>query len=123
MIYIKDAKIYAKVWEVNAQEKVTTLKVSTSDKDKDGNKTYSSWYPVAFGQTAKRLAEEVRSGDTIIIKTAKLKNELYMPKDGDKKKTRFEFVIFDYEALNNDQPSAKNDSKANDEPADDSSPW
>ena len=123
MIYIKDAKIYAKVWEVNAQEKLTTLKVSTSDKDKDGNKTYSSWYPVAFGQTAKRLAEEIKSGDTIIIKTAKLKNELYQPKDSEKKKTRFEFVIFDYESLNSEQQNADTSSESNSETTDDSSPW
>lgn len=123
MIYIKDAKIYAKVWEVNAQEKVTTLKVSTSDKDKDGKKTYSSWYPVAFGQTAKRLIDEVKSGDTIIIKTAKLKNELYTPKDSDKKKARFEFIIFDFEALNDEQTSAEDHDNTSSEPADDSSPW
>ena len=52
MVFV-NGKIYAKVWSVDAKEKYTDLRISTSEKvEKDGNTSYinSNWFPRAVGK-------------------------------------------------------------------------
>lgn len=100
MIFVKDS-IYAKVWEIDKQEKYADLRISTSEKDKDGNYIYSSWFARAIGKAFKNI-DNIKPEDRITITKAKLSNTLYKDKDGNTKSS-FRFLIFEFECENNSQ--------------------
>lgn len=124
MIYIEN-KIYGKVWNVKKSEKYIDLQISTSEKNQDGEYTYSTWFPRAIGHAFNSL-KDIKEGDRISITKAKLTNEKYTAEDGNKK-SFFRFLILEatLEQNNKTEESSKPKSTPATEtaPADDSCPW
>ena len=97
MVFVNN-KIFAKVWNVEAKDKYTDLRISTSEKfEKDGKTDYinSNWFARAVGK-AHNQAKNLNKGDSVTITKAKLSNEPY-EKDG-QKKSAFKFVILEFES-------------------------
>ena len=97
MVFVTN-KIFAKVWNVEAKEKYTDLRISTSEKvEKDGNTSYinSNWFVRAVGK-ANNQAKNLNKGDNVVITKAKLSNEPY-EKDG-QKRSAFKFVVLEFES-------------------------
>lgn len=94
MFFIKDA--YARVWQIVAQEeKYAKVKISTGEKDKEGNYIYSNWFALFVGKAKEKLPT-VKQGDRVTIKTGKISNISKKMDDGTWK-TYFNVVIFDFE--------------------------
>lgn len=93
MIFINDSKIYAKVWHVDRQEKYTDVRIGTSEKDQDGNYINSNWFARLIGHAHQKL-KDLSEGDRITITQAKLSNETYTDKEGNKKSS-FKFLILE----------------------------
>ena len=89
MIFIKNDKIYAKVWKVDKKEKYTSLQISTSDKQQDGTYKNSGWNCRLVGK-AKDIA--VNENDRIVITSAKIEN-IY---DKENKKSWLNIIVFDF---------------------------
>lgn len=94
MIFCKD-KIYAKVWSIKKEDKYIDLRISTSEKDRDGNYVNSTWFPRLIGHAFNSLKDELKEGDRLIITKSKLTNESYT-KDG-VVKSSFKFVVLEAE--------------------------
>ena len=97
MVFV-NGKIFAKIWKIEAKEKYTDLRISTSERvEKDGNASYinSNWFARAIGK-AHNQAKDLKEGDKVIITKAKLSNEPY-EKDGQKKNV-FKFVVLEFES-------------------------
>ncbi len=110
MVFV-NGKIYAKVWNVDAKEKYTDLRISTSEKvEKDGNTSYinSNWFVRAVGKAFNQL-KDINEGDRVVITKAKLSNEQY-EKDGEKR-SAFRFVVLEFESKEDTKaPEADNTS-------------
>ena len=113
MVFVRNDKIFAKIWKIEKKDKYAELRISTSEKvDKDGNTEYvnSNWFARAVGKAFNQL-KDINEGDRVVITKAKLSNELY-EKDG-QKRSAFKFVVLEFES--------KEDTKApENESADDS---
>ena len=97
MVFVNN-KIFAKVWNVEAKDKYTDLRISTSENvEKDGNTSYinSNWFARAVGK-AHNQAKNLKQGDNVVITKAKLSNEQY-EKDG-QKRSAFKFVVLEFES-------------------------
>lgn len=108
MIFINNATIYAKVWDIKKSDKYADLRISTSEKDKNGDYHNSNWFARAIGKAFNQL-NGISVKDTVIISKAKLTNESYTDKDGNKKSS-FKFIIMEF-----DTPKG-NDSDTEEEP-------
>ena len=77
MIFVKDVKIYAKVWnaELASNGKYIDLKMSTSEKDreKEGEFINSNWLARAIGHSVNSL-RNITEGARIEITSFKLTN-------------------------------------------------
>jgi single-stranded DNA-binding protein len=107
MVFVNN-KIFAKVWNVEAKDKYSDLRISTSEKvEKDGNASYinSNWFARAVGK-AHNQAKNFNKGDNVVITKAKLSNEPY-EKDG-QKRSAFKFVVLEFES----KEDTKEDTKA-----------
>lgn len=110
MVFVRNDKIFAKVWKIEKKDKYAELRISTSEKvEKDGNTEYinSNWFARAVGKAFNQL-KNIEEGDRVTITKAKLSNELY-EKDG-QKKSAFKFVVLEFEG--------KEDTKAPDNTGD-----
>ena len=99
MIFITN-NIFAKVWKIDKKEKYADLRISTSEKvERDGNTTYinSNWFARAIGKAFNQL-KDIKEGDRVTIKKAKLSNETYK-KDGNTKNV-LKFIILEFETEN-----------------------
>ena len=105
MIFINDAKIYAKVWHIDRQDKYTDVRISTSEKDKDGNYINSNWFARLIGHAHQKL-KDIKEEDRITITQAKLSNEPYTDKEGNKK-SAFRFLILEAEDANSSGDTAE----------------
>lgn len=98
MVFVRNDKIFAKVWKIEKKEKYAELRISTSEKvDKDGNTEYinSNWFARAVGKAFNQL-KDINEGDRVTITKAKLSNEPY-EKDG-QKRSAFKFVVLEFES-------------------------
>lgn len=123
MIFVKD-KIYAKVWDATDEGKYLDLRISTSEKKQDGNYVNSNWFARAIGKAMDNL-KKVKKGDSIVITTAKLSNEAFENKEG-QKRSRFSFLIIDAEIQGAKSAANKTAYKApekDEEPEDEDGPW
>ena len=114
MVFV-NGKIYAKVWNVDAKEKYTDLRISTSEKvEKDGNTSYinSNWFVRAVGK-AHNQAKNLSQGDNVVITKAKLSNEPY-EKDG-QKRSAFKFVVLEFESKEDTKDPESNGASDSDE--------
>ena len=108
MVFIKNDKIFAKVWKIDKREKYADMRISTSEKiEKDGNITYenSSWWTRVIGKAFNQL-KDINEGDRVIITKAKMSNPPY-EKDG-KKRNVFKFTVLEFES----KEDTKEDTKA-----------
>jgi hypothetical protein len=85
--------VYAKVWSVTKTEKYIDLRVTTSEKDKEGNYVNSTWFPRLVGKAFNSL-KDIKVGDAIILTKCKLSNESKEDEEGNKK-SFFRFVVFE----------------------------
>lgn len=110
---------YATVWKVSKSDKYLDLQISTSEKDSNGERVYSSWFPRAIGQAMNSL-KDVKKGDKIIIKRAKIAMPQYTDKEGNVK-SRLNVLILDaslQEEANVQMPKDKVEEKQEDD-----NPW
>lgn len=89
-VYIKDQ--WAKLWEVKPAEKYVDLRISTSEKDKDGKYINSTWFPRVWGNVAEQF-KHMQAGDRFKIASGRLSNVSKQMEDGTYR-TRLEFKIF-----------------------------
>lgn len=95
MIFLKNDKIFAKVWKVDKKDKYTSLQISTGDKQQDGTYKYSSWSARLVGK-AKDIA--INENDRIVITSAKIENI----HDKEKNKSWLNIIVFDFTNENNE---------------------
>ena len=98
MVFVRNDKIFAKVWKIDKKEKYADIRISTSEKvEKDGNKDYvnSNWFARAVGKAFNQL-KDINEGDRVVITKAKLSNEQY-EKNGEKR-SAFKFVVLEFES-------------------------
>ena len=104
-VFFKDT--WAKLWDVKPAEKYTDLRITTSEKDKEGNYVNSTWFPRVFGSVADQF-KKMQQGDRFKITSGKIANVPYKLEDG-KIRSRLEFRIFSIDAGS----SGGGDQKAN----------
>jgi hypothetical protein len=79
MVFVRNDKIFAKVWKIDKKDKYADLRISTSEKiEKDGETSYinSNWFARAVGKAFNQL-KDINEGDRVVITKAKLSNEQY----------------------------------------------
>lgn len=107
MLFVSEAKTYAKVWKIiDRKEKYTDLQISTSEKDGD-KYINSAWWVRAIGR-AHNVFKDLAEGDRVILSQYKLAMEKYEAKDGSKKSS-LRFIVLDAEIVtadSGDQTSA-----------------
>ena len=109
---------YATIWGATREEKRTKVRLSTSDKDRDGNKQYSNWNATFVGKAHDQIASIIpeleasaeaaknggkRQSFPITIVSGKVVNTRYEAKDKDGKPVQRDYldvVVFDYEMSN-----------------------
>lgn len=97
MFYIRDT--YAKVWKkIRTEEKYTDLRISTSEKDQDGNREYSNWFVRCIG-AAHNKVKNISEGTSIKILKAKIQNIEKKDDDGNFKPygSQIKIIVFDIE--------------------------
>ncbi len=102
MIYFTNC--YAKIWKIAPAEKYVDVRISTSEKDKDGKYVNSNWFARCLGKAAEQISK-FKEGDRIKINKGKVSNELYTDKNGDKK-SALRVVIFDLESADSNGGTA-----------------
>lgn len=104
MFYCSNA--YGTVFKVEVTDKRVTARISTSEKNKDGEYINSYWN-AAFVGNAYDLAKSLTDKDRIHINKCKITNEDYTTKDGEKR-SWLQVTIFDFEKLEHNSPSVDN---------------
>lgn len=97
MIFFRDC--YAKVWDVQVNEKYVDLRISTSEKDKNEQYVNSNWFARCIGQ-AYEPSTHLNKGDRIKITKGKVTNELHTNNQGEKK-SYLRVVVLGLEDANN----------------------
>lgn len=100
MIYVKDS--YGSVYDVKVEDKRVKANYTTGDKQQDGIYKNSYWNVVFIGGALEK-AKTLTDKDRIHITKAKLTNELYTPKDSDKKCTWLQLTVFEFEKHDDDK--------------------
>lgn len=109
-------EIYATVWDATLSEskKYLDLRLSTSEKDADGNWKNSNWFARAIGHAVNSL-KDVKREDRITITKSKFTNETYEDGDGNKR-SYFKFVIIEASINSKDDKPAGQASKKTNKP-------
>jgi single-stranded DNA-binding protein len=93
--WIKDA--FATVWEYEDKGKFTSVRISTSRKDKQDNFVNSNWFATFVGQAHEKI-EGLADRSRIKILSGQVTNEARQQDDGTKKSFT-NVVVFDFEEL------------------------
>ena len=115
MVFVRNDKIFAKVWKIDKKEKYADIRISTSEKvEKDGETSYinSNGFARAVGKAFNQL-KDINEGDRVVITKAKLSNEQY-EKDGEKK-SAFKFVVLEFESKEDANAPEVNNASDSDE--------
>ena len=115
MVFVRNDKIFAKVWKIDKKDKCADLRISTSEKiEKDGETSYinSNWIARAVGKAFNQL-KDINEGDRVVITKAKLSNEQY-EKDGEKK-SALKFVVLEFESKEDTKAPETNNASDSDE--------
>ena len=86
---------YVKVFDPEDKGKYVEANLSTSKKDKDGNRVWMNWFGARFVGKAKGKADGLNNKDTIEINSGLIEN-VY---DKEKKKTYINIVVFDFDVM------------------------
>ena len=94
-----NGKIKEKDWKATTAEngKDLEIRISTTEKEKDGNFVNSTWFPRAIGHAANSL-KGVKDGDRILITKAKFTNESREISEGNRR-SYFNFRILEAKIL------------------------
>lgn len=117
MIYFKNQ--YARVWRIFKNDGRVTASISTTEKDREGNKVYSNWNASFIGEALKK-ADDLNAETNIQITSGKVTTRL-VEKDG-KKTTYVNVTIFDFDYATNSAP-LKDNVKKTEEVEEDGIPW
>lgn len=88
---------FATVWNVEGKGKYVQGRISTSEKDQEGNYINSNWFARFVGK-CKDNALDLNERDRIKILSGKITN--IVGGEGENKKSYLNVVIFDFELLN-----------------------
>ena len=110
MFYCSNA--YGTVFKVEVTDKRVKARISTSEKNKDGEYINSYWN-AAFVGNAYDLAKSLTDKDRIHINKCKITNEDYTTKDGEKR-SWLQVTIFDFEKLEHNSEKSNSDSSDDD---------
>lgn len=103
MFFLKNA--YCKLWEVEMKEKYAKGRISTSDKNQNGEYINSNWFCTFVGK-AKDKAEELEGTERLNILSGKVSNVGRKQDDGSYK--NFTGVtIFDFEVMDGNNAPAR----------------
>ena len=121
------SKNYAKVWEVKPNDKYIDIRMTTSEKDKDGKYVNSTWFARLIGHAFNTMKDKIKAGDRITITKSKMTNETQRTEDGNYK-TWFRFLIleasFDEAPQTASETASTTASTTGETPAsNDDSPW
>ena len=94
---------YVKVWNIDMDGKYPKLRISTSEKDKEGNYINSNWFATCIGKSAE-TARKLKEGDTIAVR-GKISNKY----DKEKNVTYYNVALFDIELVRSQQSSEEFD--------------
>lgn len=89
-VFFKDQ--WAKLWNVTAGDNYADLRITTSEKDKEGNYVNSTWFPRVWGDLAEQF-KHMQAGDRFKIVNGKVSNLSKKMPDG-KLRSFIEFRIF-----------------------------
>ena len=120
MVFINNP-FYATVWSVETLEKRISMRISTGEKQQDGTWKDSNWWVVATGHAFNALKDKVQQGDRIRVNKAKITNELYVNKDGDKR-SKFNFVLIDADVVESKKTTDQTPAQET-RAAEEDSPW
>lgn len=85
MIYCTNT-IYGKIWKIlRTDQKYMDVRMSTSEKDSDGNYVDSSWFPRIIGHAFNSLKGTLKEGDRITITKSIISNPPYKTPEGETK--------------------------------------
>lgn len=104
------SNVYSTVFKVEVADKRVKARISTSEKNKDGEYINSYWNAVFVGN-AYDLAKSLTDKDRIHINKCKITNEDYTTKNGEKH-SWLQVTIFDFEKLEHNSPSADDNKDA-----------
>lgn len=89
-VFFKDQ--WANLWDVKVGDKYADLRITTSEKDKEGNYVNSTWFPRVWGNVAEQF-KHMQPGDRFKIVSGKVSNPSRKMQDG-KLRSFLEFRIF-----------------------------
>lgn len=93
-MFFCEGKFFAKVWSIKKEEKYLDLRISTNEKDQDGEWHDSTWFTRVIGHAFNSLKDTLKEGDNIVINRIKFSNEGEKGDDG-KWKSYFKVLILD----------------------------
>ena len=101
-----------KVWDyrISQSGKSAEVRATTAEKDADGKYIDSTWFIRLCGSAFKNLGE-LKKGDRIEIKDAKISNTSFRTEEGRFRNT-FGFLVFDAELFSGDISKARENHKA-----------
>ena len=100
MFFIRDT--YAPVWNIqDVREKFSKVQISTSEKDRDGNRTWSNWFATFVGK-AHQNVNQLEERDRIKIISGKVNRISKKNADGDWD-SYVNVFVFDFEMANDFQ--------------------
>lgn len=94
MFFIKDT--YATIWHVEDAGNYVKCRITTSEKNAEGNYEYSNWFANFIGK-AKETALELEQKDKIKILKGKVTNKAFGEQGN--KKSYLNVAVFEFEKL------------------------
>lgn len=105
MIYYDCEKVgngvYATIQSIENKDGFLKGRISTTEKDKNGETVYSNWF-VTFGKNCSEKASKLQSKDRILIKKMSLKNPS-IKKDYGKYQSYLNVGIYYFDVIENDE--------------------
>lgn len=128
----KDPRIVMKVWDykISQSGKSAEVRATTSEKNSEGKYIDSTWFIRICGEAFRKLGE-LKKGDRIEVKEAKLSNTSYRTDDG-RFRNSFGFLVFDADLFTGNLNNPREDTQAPvenkrrsriEEDYDDDQPW
>lgn len=110
MFFIGDADTRAKIWKIDVRDKYADVRISTSEKKRDGSGyVNSNWFARFVGHAFESVKQCVE-GDAVILRQVKISNEPY-EKDGERHSSLrlavFSFDRTDEDSTHVEHPKAK----------------
>lgn len=116
MFFIQDANTRAKIWKIDLHDRYADVRISTSEKKRDGSGYINSNWFARFIGHAFEAVKQCSEGDSIILRNVKISNESY-EKDGERRSSlRLAVMSFD-DGDSSGRPQSRPASKPSSKPA------